>query len=91
MAWKISTIRPSTLVAAGPKRMALRPVPVMWEQLPVTEGIFSEEITNTKAPQRASSRRFWFCSPTFRRICPTPTTRKGRQTTPHTAHMAGGR
>ena len=43
------------LTADGPKRMAPNPVPVMWEQLPVTDGIFSEEITNTKAPAIARS------------------------------------
>ena len=33
--------------------MAPRPVPVMCEQLPVTEGIFRDEITKTKAPEMA--------------------------------------
>ena len=27
----------------GPNKMALSPVPVMWEQLPVTEGIFKDD------------------------------------------------
>ena len=36
------------LTAEGPNKMAPSPVPVMWEQLPVTEGIFKEEITKMK-------------------------------------------
>jgi hypothetical protein len=45
----------------GPKRIAPRPVPVGWEQLPVTEGNFREESTKTKAPataRRGSVSRF---------------------------------
>ena len=46
MAWKMSTIVPSTVIAVGPKRIAPRATPVGCEQLPVTEGIFSDESTN---------------------------------------------
>ena len=46
---------PSTLTAHGPNRIAPRPVPVIWEQLPVTEGIFRDDSTNTKAPAIAIS------------------------------------
>ena len=53
IAWKSSTIIPRIETALGPKRMAPSPVPVIWEQLPVTDGIFKEEITNTKAPDIA--------------------------------------
>lgn len=35
--------------------MAPRPVPVMCEQLPEPEGIFSEEMTKMNAPDMASS------------------------------------
>lgn len=40
---------PMIAVAKGPKRMAHRPVPVIWEQLPVTDGIFSADRINAKA------------------------------------------
>ena len=36
---------PKILTEQGPKRIAPRPVPVIWEQLPVTEGIFKDEMT----------------------------------------------
>jgi len=35
---------------AGPKHITERPVPVGWEQLPVTEGSLREERMKMKAP-----------------------------------------
>jgi len=54
-AWKISTIIPRILTALGPNKIAASPVPVICEQDPVTEGILSDESTNTKAPDIAKS------------------------------------
>ena len=82
---------PSILTVLGPNKMAPSPVPVIWEQLPVTDGILSEEITNTKAPDIArSSSAFLFC---FKIFCmeKNPAIRNGRQTTPHATHHDGGR
>ena len=53
-AWKIKTIVANTAVAAGPNNAALNPLPVGWEQLPVTEGNFNDERTNINAPLTAS-------------------------------------
>jgi hypothetical protein len=44
----------STTITAGPNKIAPRPIPVGCEQLPVTEGIFSEDSTKVKAPAKAS-------------------------------------
>ena len=71
--------------------MAPRPVPVMCEQLPLTEGIFRDEITKTKAPEmamRVRALRFFFT--VFRRV-KKPASRKGRQITPQAMQKAGGR
>ena len=57
IAWKINTMIPKILVTHGPNKIAPRPVPVIWEQLPVTDGIFKDESTNTKAPVKASTVR----------------------------------
>ena len=53
-AWNSSTMSPITAMAVGPNRMAPSPTPVGWEQLPVTEGIFSADSTKAKAPHMAS-------------------------------------
>ncbi len=47
----------NTEVIHGPKSIAPMPVPVGWEQLPVTDGIFREERTKMKAPDTASKGR----------------------------------
>src|SRR5664280_1119321 len=44
-AWNTSTMAANTLTAAGPNNTAPKPVPVGWELLPVTEGIFNEDKT----------------------------------------------
>ena len=54
-AWNKSTIIPSKDIIDGPKRIAPSPVPVGCEQLPVTEGILSDERMKTKAPASARS------------------------------------
>ena len=79
-AWKIRTITPRMLTAVGPNRIAARPVPVIWEQLPVTEGIFSEEITKMNAPEMAMMEMALGCSATvfFRDL--KPRYQKGRHT-----------
>ena len=91
MAWNTSTMTPSTAVAGTPKRMAARPVPVIWLQLPVTEGIFRDEITKTNAPAMASSSMAFRCSFAMRRMERTPAARKGRQMTPQMTQKEGGR
>ena len=48
IAWKINTMIPKILVTHGPNKIAPRPVPVIWEQLPVTEGIFKRERYRSK-------------------------------------------
>ncbi len=42
-------------MVVGPKSIAPRPVPVGCEQLPVTEGIFKADSTNTKPPASPNS------------------------------------
>src|SRR5512143_330249 len=54
-AWNSSTMVPSTAMTEGPNRIEPRPVPVGWEQLPVTEGSFKADKTNVKALQAASN------------------------------------
>ena len=70
--------------------MAARPVPVMWLQLPVTDGSLSDEITKINAPDIASSRALR-CACTVRRSRTTPAARNGRHSAPHAAQYAGGR
>ena len=90
IAWKTSTISPKILVTQGPKRIAPRPVPVMWEQLPVTDGIFRDEITNTKAPVIARSVIAFLSLATILRIPIKPNTKNGIQTTyQKTRHPSG--
>ena len=60
--------------------MAARPVPVIWEQLPVTEGIFSEEITKMNAPAMAMMDMDLGCSATVFLSDLKPINQKGRQT-----------
>ena len=63
----------------------------MWEQLPVTEGILSDEITKINAPAMAISVMFLLFSFTlfFNEI--NPAIRNGRQTTPHATQQPAGR
>ena len=89
-AWKIRTMMPSMLTARGPNRMAPSPVPVMWEQLPVTEGIFKEEITKMNAPDIASiviSRRSLL---TVFLMEKNPAAKNGRLRTPQAIQNRGG-
>ena len=50
---------PKTDIGANPNNIAPSAVPVIWEQLPVTEGIFNEDITNINAPDIASNVIFF--------------------------------
>lgn len=90
-AWKTRTITPNTEAAGTPNKIAARPVPVIWLQLPVTEGILSEEITKINAPDIASSKT------DLRRCCircrieMTPAVKNGRHNAPHATQSAGGR
>ena len=82
-AWNKSTIIPSKDIIDGPKRIAPSPVPVGCEQLPVTEGIFSDERMKTKAP--ASARSIFVLLFFFACFCILipPAIRNGIHTTPH--------
>ena len=61
-AWNNNTIVPNTTVTLGPNNIDASPTPVGCEQLPVTEGIFNAESTNTNAPHKASNNFFFGCS-----------------------------
>jgi len=86
-----STIVQITEVTHGPKQKAERPVPVGWEQLPVTEGSFRDERIKMNPPvtpskgsaSRSASRTFfsWY----------TPNTRHGMATIHHTRHHCPGK
>lgn len=91
IAWKINTIIPRMLTALGPKRIAPSPVPVIWEQLPVTDGIFKDEITNTKAPAIARSVMFFRFSFNFFSMEKNPLSKNGIQITPHPIQNFSGR
>ena len=82
---------PRMLTADGPNRIAPRPVPVIWEQLPVTDGIFKEEITNTKAPDIARIVRALLFSLKVFRMEKNPAITKGTQITPHAIQNVAGR
>ena len=79
------------LTAEGPNKIAPRPVPVMWEQLPVTEGIFKEEITKMNAPDMARRTSAFRLDASVRRIEKKPAKRKGRQITPQAMQEPPGR
>ena len=83
IAWKINTMIPKILVTHGPNKIAPRPLPVIWEQLPVTDGIFRDEITKINAPAMASTVMFFLFCPSVRRIEKNPAARNGTQTAPH--------
>ena len=82
---------PRILTALGPNKMAPRPVPVMWEQLPVTEGIFSDEITKMKAPAMARSVMDLLLPVKVFLIEKKPAAKKGIQITPHAMQYPTGR
>lgn len=75
----------------GPNKMALSPVPVMWEQLPVTEGIFKDDSKNTYAPQTAKRTMFFRLSANRCFILKKPITKKGRHRAPHATQDPTGR
>ena len=82
---------PRIATGDGPNRIAPRPVPVMWELLPLTEGIFREEITKMKAPDMArsvSARRLAF---SVLRMEKNPASKNGMQTTPQAMQKRTGR
>ncbi len=72
------------LTAAGPNRIAPRPVPVICEQLPVTDGIFNEEITKINAPAMARTVMIFLLPVRVFLIEKKPQTRNGIHTAPHT-------
>jgi hypothetical protein len=82
MAWNIKTMIPRILVVPMPNSIAERPVPVMWLQLPVTDGIFNEEITKINAPDIERSINARLFSLTVLRKRMKPMTKNGMQTTP---------
>ena len=75
----------------GPNRIAPHPVPVGWEQLPVTDGSFKADRTNTNALEVPSSARAEGCSLTIRFSERTPAAINGRETTHHPAAWATGK
>ena len=89
-AWNNNTIVPNTTVTLGPNNIDASPTPVGCEQLPVTEGIFNAESTNTNAPHKASNNFFFGCSFTTFVIFFKPTTKNGINSTYQiTAHFTG--
>ena len=59
------------------------PVPVIWEQLAVTEGIFSDDITKINAPDMAIRIRFLLFSFTLFLSEMNPAIRNGSRRAPH--------
>ncbi len=53
-AWKMRTMSDITDVTPTPKNMVENPVPVGWDDEPVTEGSLKEDMTKMNAPDRAS-------------------------------------
>ncbi len=90
-AWYTSTIVARTEVTAGPKRTALAPVPVGWDDDPVTDGSLSEERTKMNAPETASRERSSRSSAMSRRIRTTPYATTGRASANQSAAQNGGR
>ena len=89
-AWNNNTIVPKTTVTLGPNNIAASPTPVGCEQLPVTEGIFYAERTNTNAPHKANNNFFLGCSFTTFVIFFRPTTKNGINNTYQAiAHLTG--
>ena len=89
-AWNNNTIVPNTTVTLGPNNIDASPTPVGCEQLPVTEGIFNAESTNTNAPHKANSNFFFGCSCTTFVMFFKPTTKNGiNKTYQITAHLTG--
>jgi hypothetical protein len=90
-AWNMRTMAERSDVVAGPYRITDNPVPVGWEDEPVTDGICSEESTNINAPDTASTS---FCSGLSRNIFATfraPHTTKGIATKNQNKHQIGGK
>ena len=71
--------------------MAPRPVPVGWEQLPVTDGNFSAESTKAKAPAAAMLRRAWGFSAKSLLNRTAPVTTKGAEMAYQATQCAAGR
>ena len=79
------------LVVHGPKRIAPSPVPVIWEQLPVTDGILRAEITKIYAPDIAKIVIALGFSENIFFILRNPFTKNGMQTAPQAIQSVGGR
>ncbi|SJW84620.1 Uncharacterised protein [Clostridioides difficile] len=89
-AWNIKTIVPRTNITLGPNIIAPRPTPVGCEQLPVTEGIFSADNTNTNAPHKANNTFFLGSCFTILPIDFNPNKKNGINITPHAIdHFTG--
>ena len=86
-----SELLPRMDTALGPNRIAPRPVPVMCEHEPVTDGILSDEITKINAPAMATSVIARRSCATVRLMEKYPASRKGSASTPHKTHMDGGK
>ena len=84
-------MRPSTVVAVGPKRMAPSPTPVGWEQEPNTEGIFRALRTKAKAPHMASSTLARGSRAVFFLMDRKPVTTKGMHTAIQPKAQGAGR
>jgi hypothetical protein len=78
-------------VTAGPNIIAAIPVPVGWDELPVTEGNFREDRTKMNAPATASKGRRSRLSETslLRRYIPNIIT--GIENTNHNCHQGEGK
>ncbi|CAM5242350.1 hypothetical protein SHIRM173S_10511 [Streptomyces hirsutus] len=90
-AWNSRVMVPSTAMMGGRNRMAPSPVPVGWEQLPVTEGSFSADRTKVNAPEAPSSSVLSGCSLTSRTSERAPWTTNGAAAAPHATACTGGR
>jgi hypothetical protein len=75
----------------GPNITAPKPIPVGWEQLPVTEGIFKADKTKVKAPARAKSNFSSGLSFVIFTIDLTPKIKNGKNTNHQNAAQTGGK
>src|SRR5512136_1769055 len=82
---------PMTVVMKGPKAMAGRPVPVGWDELPVTEGSFREERMKTKPPVIPRRGRASRSRERNLRSYRIPRARQGRAASHQRRHHEAGR
>jgi hypothetical protein len=84
-AWKSRTIVPRAAITGGRKITAPSPVPVGWDDEPVTEGNLIAERTKVKAPAAPSNNVASGCSLMVRLIARVPWMTKGAATAVHAA------